>query len=127
MRVASPPTAINESHLNAIRKPVIQDLVDSVLNLVHFRYLELLRSDERLVDELGAFGVERRDRKYQFWKSRTLDVRIITYRVFAQKIQYIHLNPVKAGLVDQPSEYKFSSALSYKSGNSRWRFLTLYV
>ncbi len=30
-----------------------------------------------------------------------------------QKVDYIHNNPVKAGLVDKPEEYLFSSARNY--------------
>jgi hypothetical protein len=30
-----------------------------------------------------------------------------------QKINYIHDNPVRAGFVSQPEEYKYSSARSY--------------
>ena len=30
-----------------------------------------------------------------------------------QKLDYIHLNPVKAGTVEQPEEYLYSSAKNY--------------
>ena len=33
-----------------------------------------------------------------------------------QKLEYIHYNPVKAGIVEKPEEYKYSSAIDYFGG-----------
>ncbi len=34
-------------------------------------------------------------------------------KMFWAKLHYIHLNPVKAGIVSKPEEYKYSSARNY--------------
>ena len=37
-------------------------------------------------------------------------------KILIQKLKYIHENPVRAGLCKYPEEYKYSSALLYKTG-----------
>ncbi|MBX2967784.1 MAG: hypothetical protein KF803_00300 [Cyclobacteriaceae bacterium] len=39
------------------------------------------------------------------------------------KLDYIHNNPVKAGLCQHPWEYKYSSAGSYLKKDTTWNFL----
>jgi putative transposase len=40
-----------------------------------------------------------------------------------QKLEYIHENPVKAGLCSVPEDYKYSSASFYETGETEWRWL----
>jgi hypothetical protein len=42
------------------------------------------------------------------------------------KLEYIHYNPVKAGLCNLPEEYKYSSAQYYEENVRTWSFLTHY-
>jgi hypothetical protein len=44
--------------------------------------------------------------------------------VYQQKLEYIHNNPVKAGLCLLPEEYKYSSAKFYELNENDWIFLT---
>ena len=75
---------------------------------------------------LAQFKVERKDRKYQFWKERPLSVALFHDKIAEQKINYIHFNPVqeKWNLAKIPSEYRFSSASLYETGVTEWDFLT---
>ena len=41
-----------------------------------------------------------------------------------QKMNYVHQNPVKAGIVANEIEYQYSSALHYKSEQAVWDFIT---
>jgi len=51
--------------------------------------------------------------KWKLWMDR-FDSQIITSEKFyEQKINYIHNNPVKAGLVKEITDWKFSSARNY--------------
>jgi hypothetical protein len=38
---------------------------------------------------------------------------IYTDKFIGQKLNYIHMNPVRAGIVRQPEEYIYSSASNY--------------
>jgi REP element-mobilizing transposase RayT len=75
---------------------------------------------------LSQFLVNAKDRKYQFWERHSLSIDIWSERVLEQKLKYLHENPVTAGLCRFPEEYKYSSALFYKTGIDNWGFLTHY-
>ena len=66
-------------------------------------------------DALTHFETEANDRSYQFWKRRALSIELRTDQVYRQKLDYIHWNPVKAGICKLPEEYKYSSALFYET------------
>jgi len=51
--------------------------------------------------------------KYQFWRHDNKPIELWSNKVIAQKIKYIHNNPVKAGLVNCPEDYIYSSARDY--------------
>ena len=42
-------------------------------------------------------------------------------------MEYIHYNPVVAGLCAYPEDYKYSSAKFYKSGMDEFGFLTHWM
>ena len=50
---------------------------------------------------------------YQVWKQHSKPMQCVTPQFTLQKLNYIHNNPVKAGLVDNPEDYRYSSARSY--------------
>ena len=74
--------------------------------------------------ELKDYFVNAKDRQYQFWERNALSVEIWSEKVLIQKLRYIHENPVRAGLCIYPGDYKYSSALFYKTGIDNWGFLT---
>ncbi len=73
---------------------------------------------------LEIFKVNSADREYQIWKRNPLSIDLYTHAVFMQKLDYIHSNPVKAGLCINPEDYKYSSAGFYESGIDDFGFLT---
>ena len=50
---------------------------------------------------------------HQFWQQDNHPIELFTNEVIQQKIDYIHNNPVKAGWVDEPEHYLYSSARDY--------------
>jgi putative transposase len=53
---------------------------------------------------------------YSLWKEQARVIPLSTAKKVEQKIQYIHMNPVKKGLVINPEDYQFSSARYYLTG-----------
>ncbi len=51
--------------------------------------------------------------KYQFWRQNNHPKELETNEFTDQKLDYIHKNPVEAGLVESPDEYNYSSAKNY--------------
>jgi putative transposase len=70
-----------------------------------------------------ALTVKAKDRKYQVWERNSLSMPLWSARMIWQKINYIHLNPVRAGLCGCAEDYEYSSAGFYLYGRQRWDFL----
>jgi len=51
--------------------------------------------------------------KYQFWRHDNKPIELWSNKVIAEKINYIHYNPVEEGLVYRPEDYVYSSARDY--------------
>lgn len=51
--------------------------------------------------------------KYQFWQQDNHPIELFDNEILQQKLDYIHKNPVVAGIVEEPEEYLFSSAKDY--------------
>lgn len=54
-----------------------------------------------------------RNKYYQFWQYGNHAEEIYTLRFLWNKLIYIHLNPVKAGWVENAHHYIYSSASNY--------------
>ncbi len=58
-----------------------------------------------------------RNEKYQFWQYGNHPEEIFSEKFFWSKLDYIHLNPVRAGIVAKASHYMYSSASNYVNDN----------
>lgn len=56
-----------------------------------------------------------RNKNYQFWQYGNHPEEIYSNKFMWSKLDYIHLNPVRAGLVEKASHYIYSSASNYVS------------
>lgn len=83
--------------------------------------LKILRNEKS--DMQDKLLVQAKDRKYQVWERNSLGVPLWSPEVFWQKLEYIHYNPVKAGLCEYPEGYKYSSAGFYLKNEKDWDFL----
>lgn len=50
---------------------------------------------------------------YQFWEQHSHPIELNTNLMLEQRLEYIHNNPVEAGIVLSPEDYLYSSALNY--------------
>ena len=50
---------------------------------------------------------------YQFWRHDNKPIELWSTKVIKQKIDYVHNNPVEAGLVYKAEDYVYSSATDY--------------
>ncbi len=55
-----------------------------------------------------------RNSEYQVWQQGNHPIELVSPKFIAQKLAYIHLNPVRAGIVDEASHYLYSSARNYE-------------
>lgn len=70
-----------------------------------------------LFQNMAGYYHPHENRQTQIWRDRFDDVMIRNKAMFDQKINYIHLNPVKANLVKDPADYPYSSARNYIRGD----------
>jgi len=54
-----------------------------------------------------------RNKDFQFWKQDYHPIELDTNEKIKHRLNYLHENPVKNGLVWEPWHYKYSSALDY--------------
>jgi REP-associated tyrosine transposase len=59
-----------------------------------------------------------RNNDYQFWRQDNPPKECYSPAFTVQKLNYIHNNPVEAGIVDKPEEYLYSSARDYHHQNN---------
>lgn len=52
----------------------------------------------------------RQNKEYRFWQKTSYPVILDEAHIFDQKVEYVHNNPVEAGIVREPENYVFSSA-----------------
>ncbi len=75
------------------------------------RILDYLKENDftESLDKLRQFE-KKRGYKYSVWEHHADTFPITSETTFMQKVSYIHLNPVKDGLVEHPNDYLYSSA-----------------
>ena len=67
----------------------------------------LLRQFKKAADNKGNV------KNYQFWQHNNKPIELWSNTVIQEKVNYIHQNPVEAGLVYLPEDYTYSSARDY--------------
>jgi len=58
----------------------------------------------------------RHRQEYQLWQTDNHPIVLQSAKVIVQKLNYIHQNPVRAGFVEQASDWLYSSAGFYETG-----------
>ncbi len=65
----------------------------------------------KMMKETGQ--VNKRNNDFQFWQQHNHPIELSTNFILDQRINYIHQNPVVAGLVEEPHYWLHSSAQDY--------------
>jgi putative transposase len=69
---------------------------------------------EWMLELFSRSGLESKKHvKYMFWQNEYHPVELSTNEMMDQRLDYIHNNPVEAGIVDKAEEYLYSSARDY--------------
>ena len=57
------------------------------------------------------------NKNHQFWRHDNHPIELSSNRIMDQRLDYLHNNPVEAGIVEQPEDYLYSSARDYAGIN----------
>ncbi|MDQ3012192.1 MAG: transposase [Acidobacteriota bacterium] len=85
--------------LRYIKGTVAHRVIEHLKEKKHESSLEKLRHEDW-----------KRNHRYSLWQHETNVFQIFSESMFMQKANYIHLNPVRAGLVERAIDYRWSSA-----------------
>jgi REP element-mobilizing transposase RayT len=82
------------------------------------KFLELLEDKKESRRDwmkmvFGYHGRFKKKQSNQVWTHENHAELIYSQKFIEQKIEYIHNNPVRAGIVEKPEEYLYSSARNY--------------
>ena len=102
-------------HVHALlwfpRRGVLSDFVKWWKQRSSFEIKQFFRGAMPLYT--GAF-----DLKEPVWQPRYYDFNVFSDKKLVEKLEYMHSNPVRAGLVHVPSDWLYSSARFYEMGES---------
>ena len=68
---------------------------------------------ELFLHQFNYYGKKSKYNENQFWKHDSHPFYLYSNELIQQKVNYIHNNPVEAGFVTDPIEWKYSSARNY--------------
>jgi len=102
----------------------IEDIMRDLKKYSAFRILKEIkensgesRKDWMLYLFSKAGQANSNNKVYQFWRQDNHPVELDFHsNIFEQKLNYIHENPVEAGIVKKASDYLYSSAIDYEDG-----------
>jgi putative transposase len=102
-----------------IRKSYELDVVGYVVMPEHVHLLLSEPHVKSLCVALQALklSVVRRTERGQFWQARYYDFNVYSDNKRFEKLDYMHWNPVKRGLVQRMEDWPWSSYLFYRTGH----------
>ncbi len=105
----------NHFHLIAIN----ENLSRIISDLKKFTAKEIIKNLKEDNKEwiLHQFEFQKKSHKkestFQVWQEGFHPIQILSEEIFNQKVDYIHYNPVRRGLIENPEDWKYSSAGFY--------------
>ncbi len=114
------------NHIHLVARATNLDLSDILCDLKKFTSKQIIqaiinnklesRRDWmlRIFKEQGANNS--RNKEFQFWRQDNRPMELYSSAFTFQKINYIHQNPVRAGIADKAEEYVYSSGRDYHFG-----------
>ena len=115
----------NHAHLIISSK---EDLSANIRDLKKFTAKQIIHAIEQSKTEsrrewmLNIFrqqaALNARNSECQFWRQDNQPKELFSPAFTVQKLNYLHNNPVEAGIVDRPEDYVYSSARDYKAGKN---------
>lgn len=125
----------NHLHLLAsARNDNLSDILRDFKKFTSKRIIHSIRDNEResrkdwmlnIFIKQGASNS--RNSEYQFWRQDNQLKECYSPKFTIQKLNYIHNNPVKAGIVEKPEHYLYSSAQAYCNKEQKGKLEISYL
>ena len=111
---------IMDNHFHAIVSgPNLSRTIGELRKFTAHEISKQLEAERRdwLLNQLGYFrAVHKQTSAHQIWQEGVHPQSITTDEMMLQKLEYLHNNPVKRGLVPSPEHWRYSSAHEWLPG-----------
>ncbi len=113
---------VMSNHMHCIWQSKEHNLPDIIRDFKRYTSQQILKTISQIPESRKDWMLKRfefaamrsvRSSKHQFWENDNHAELILTESFFNQKLSYIHANPVKAGWVEHPTHWMYSSARNY--------------
>jgi REP element-mobilizing transposase RayT len=113
---------IMSNHIHVVFQAESGSLSDIIRDFKVFTAKKILQAIEAGPESRSDWVLKRfefaakshsRNSKFQFWRYGNHPEEIFSEKFLWTKLNYIHMNPVKAGIVRKASDYLYSSASNY--------------
>jgi REP element-mobilizing transposase RayT len=110
------------NHVHCILRSKANALSDTIRDFKRFTATHILEAVQKEAESRRDWMLKRfefsarsnvRSSHYQFWEHDNHPMELTSAKFINQKLNYIHLNPVRAGFVNQAHEWLYSSASNY--------------
>lgn len=105
-------------HFHAIVNPIdskISVWLHKIRGLVAKRIIEYLKENNfrSSLNKIRLTHPQKKNHKFAVWQKDQSVIDLESHKFLRQKLWYIHMNPVKAGLCEHPKDWKWSSYCAY--------------
>jgi putative transposase len=102
---------LDHIHLLTSKPTTTSDVLREVKSRTARLVIDYLKANDSQ-KSLAKLEHQQRERNYRYslWQTEKNVLPLFSERVFMEKLNYIHQNPVRAGLVDRAIDYRWSSA-----------------
>ena len=112
---------IMSNHIHILCRSNIEDLSGTVRDFKSFtskQFIDILKSKKESrrdwMDMVFKYHAKyKKEQNHQIWTHENHAEHIYSQKFIEQKVNYIHQNPVRAGIVNQVEDYVYSSAQNY--------------
>jgi len=113
---------IMSNHIHLIIQAKEENLSDILRDFKKFTSKSILKAIQSAPESRREWMLARfkeatethnRNKNYQFWQYGNHAEEVFSNKFMWSKLDYIHLNPVKAGIVSKAQDYIYSSASNY--------------
>lgn len=113
---------VMSNHVHLIAQSSTGKLSDTIRDVKKFTSKSIVGTIQTIPESrsdwmLNRFGFNARqhsrNKTYQVWTHENHAVQLYSPEFISEKIDYLHNNPVRAGLVEKPEDYLYSSARWY--------------
>ncbi len=116
---------IMSNHVHLIVRSANYQLSDTIRDLKKFTSKEIIKEIQTGIESRrswfldlfsNAASKQNKNGYFQVWKRGNHAIVLYSEHFLKQRLNYIHKNPVNAGIVKNPIDYIYSSAIDYAGG-----------